>query len=188
MRPEELQSAFLRTFEPERDALWRFIRAMGVEQETAKDMMSETILQAYEAFPTLRDRQAFRSFLFTIAHRIRIRNHHKTRLNAPWDAEAAEALPHPAPLPDHHADVRLLHEALARLPERMRETVVLFELTGLSLEDVRAVQGGTLSGVKSRLRRGREQLTALLTERMPAQPPHTEPYEHYQNLSPEVTL
>jgi RNA polymerase sigma-70 factor (ECF subfamily) len=56
----------------------------------------------------------------------------------------------------------MLHAALGRLPGTQREAIVLFELAGLSLEDVREVQGGSLSGVKSRIVRGRRRLAELL--------------------------
>jgi DNA-directed RNA polymerase specialized sigma24 family protein len=41
---------------------------------------------------------------------------------------------------------------------------VLFEISGFPLEEIRQLQGGTLSGVKSRLKRGREQLRVWLLE------------------------
>jgi RNA polymerase sigma-70 factor (ECF subfamily) len=51
---------------------------------------------------------------------------------------------------------------LAKLPSRQREALVLFELSGFSLDEIRQLQGGTLSGVKSRMKRGREQLRRWL--------------------------
>ena len=49
----------------------------------------------------------------------------------------------------------------------MRETVVLFDVSDLSLEEIRRIQGGTLSGVKMRLKRGRERLARVLGVRSP---------------------
>lgn len=47
----------------------------------------------------------------------------------------------------------------------MKETVILFEISGLSLEEIKKIQGGTISGVKSRLKRGRETLEILMKPR-----------------------
>ncbi len=67
--------------------------------------------------------------------------------------------------PEMRLDIEALDRALARLPEKQREAVILFEISGLSLAEIRDVQGGSLSGVKSRIVRGREQLAVLLGER-----------------------
>ena len=59
-------------------------------------------------------------------------------------------------------EVVLLYRALDELSASQREAVVLFEISGLSLEEVREIQGGSLSGVKSRISRGRQRLAELL--------------------------
>ena len=45
---------------------------------------------------------------------------------------------------------------LNALPEKTKETIILFDVADLSLEEICEIQGGTISGVKSRLKRGRE--------------------------------
>jgi DNA-directed RNA polymerase specialized sigma24 family protein len=71
-------------------------------------------------------------------------------------------IPDEGTTPERAADVAMLNRALARLPERQREAVVLFEISDLSLEEIRVIQGGSLSGVKSRIVRGRQKLAELL--------------------------
>jgi len=53
---------------------------------------------------------------------------------------------------------------LERLPIREREAIVLFEITGLSIKEIQEIQGGTLSGVKSRMARARNRLKGMLVE------------------------
>jgi DNA-directed RNA polymerase specialized sigma24 family protein len=67
----------------------------------------------------------------------------------------------PAP-PDISADVELLYKALAQLPRREREAVVLFEISGFSMKEIREIQGGSLSSVKVRVFRARKRLAELL--------------------------
>jgi RNA polymerase sigma-70 factor (ECF subfamily) len=64
-------------------------------------------------------------------------------------------------------DLLVLHRPLDSLEERQRETVILFEISGLSLEEIRAIQGGSLSGVKSRLVRGRQRLAEVMSDPVP---------------------
>jgi RNA polymerase sigma-70 factor, ECF subfamily len=128
----------------------------------ANDLMSETVLATYERFHTLRDPQAFTSFLFTVATRIYRHKERRARwfgrIN-PGAANEIEAMDHS---PELAMDIRLMHEAIASLPVKQSEAILLFELSGLSLEEIRAIQGGTLSGVKSRLRRARQELAKKL--------------------------
>lgn len=81
-----------------------------------------------------------------------------------YDEKAAELLPDPGALPDTNHDVTLLNELLSKLPDKQREAIVLFELSGFSIEEIRDLQGGSLSGVKMRLSRGRDQLRLWLED------------------------
>jgi RNA polymerase sigma-70 factor (ECF subfamily) len=88
----------------------------------------------------------------------------RAKFSGIWNEAAAQLLPETGSPTDAGYDVEVLYSLLEKLPPRQRECVVLFELSGFSLEEIRQVQGGTLSGVKSRLKRGREQLRRWLLE------------------------
>lgn len=128
----------------------------------AEDVVSETVLQALEGLHRLRDDQAVVSYLFTISSRIVKRARWRRRLFGDYDDEAVANRQHSDPLPDTQADVEILRQALQQLPVKTREALIMFEINGFSLEEIREVQGGSLSGVKSRLVRGRTSLARLL--------------------------
>jgi RNA polymerase sigma-70 factor (ECF subfamily) len=156
------QERFLGLLDPVHDSLCRFVRGMTRDREEARDLTAETILVAFENFGSLRDGRAFLSYLFTIARRICRHRTHRARLFGRYDEGFAAKLVAQGSPPDAAADVPALYAALDRLPAGQREAVVLFELSGLSLEEVREIQGGTLSGVKARVARGRRKLAELL--------------------------
>jgi RNA polymerase sigma-70 factor (ECF subfamily) len=162
---KEKQRQFMELLLPLRDPLVRFARSMARNSEDAEDLVADTMLAAYEGFERVNNRDAFLGYLFTIASRIYRGRVWRRRIFGAYDDHHAESLPHRGTPPDTSADVAFLREALRHLPERQRETVVLFEISGLSLEEIRVVQGGSLSGVKSRLTRGRERLADLLADR-----------------------
>jgi RNA polymerase sigma-70 factor (ECF subfamily) len=162
MTTEGKQEQFLELLKPVYRRLWRFALVTAGNHADAQDLMSETILATYERFHTVRDAKAFVSFLFTVATRI---HRHKTRRSRwfdSYDHERASALHSTEASPEVAAEICVLLESIDKLPTKQREAVVLFEISGFSLEDIREIQGGTLSGVKSRLRRGREALAELL--------------------------
>jgi RNA polymerase sigma-70 factor (ECF subfamily) len=65
---------------------------------------------------------------------------------------------------DVSADIQILNQALSYLPQEQREAIVLFEIVGFSIEEIKAMQGGSLSGVKSRLVRARQKLADMLSD------------------------
>ncbi len=132
-------------------------------REDARDLVSETVLAAHRSFSKLRDHAAFRKSLMTIAIRLYRRQRWRGRIFRDID-EAREIAT--GGTRESNYDLDLLMQALGKLPELQREAVLLFEISGLSIEEIRIIQGGTLSGVKARLKRGRESLRVLLMDDM----------------------
>jgi RNA polymerase sigma-70 factor (ECF subfamily) len=160
---DEEQRHFLELLEPIRPGLARYCRAITTDRETARDLASETILIAYEHFATITgDEKSFSSYLFTTASRLHKRWRWRGKRKVAYDATRAAEIIDTNPAPDSGADIELLYAALRQLPESQREAVVMFEISGLTLEEIRQIQGGSLSGVKSRIARGREKLAKLL--------------------------
>jgi RNA polymerase sigma-70 factor (ECF subfamily) len=161
----EKHKRFMALLEPCLAKLSRYCHAMTADREEAKDLVSDSVLAAYEHFDSLRAPEAFTSYIFKTARHVYYRRSRRKKL---WTVlgKTHESIPDGR---SHQAEVRLDTEALDRalreLPEKQREAVVLFEISGLSLEEIRRVQGGSLSGVKTRLVRGREKLAEILGER-----------------------
>ncbi len=145
--------------------LGRYARALMRDREEARDLVSETITIAFEHFGSLRDDRAFKSYVYTTATRLAHRKQKRERKFEPFDPLLADTLHASGAAPDAGIDIELLYKALEQLPEAMREAVVLFEISGLSLLEIKEIQGGSLSGVKSRIARGREKLADLLGAR-----------------------
>jgi RNA polymerase sigma-70 factor, ECF subfamily len=162
MGDKDKQEEFLGLLEPVQDRLSRFVRTMTWNKEDARDIISETILLAYENFEKIRKKESFMAYLFQIASRLNKRRSWRARMFGYYDEEQAEQIASYNPLPDVNLDVEELYSALKRLPEKQAEAITLFEISGFSLEEIKEIQGGTLSGVKSRLKRGREELTELM--------------------------
>lgn len=156
----EKQEQFLDLIEPHKAGLLRFCRALSNDSDTAKDLASEAILITYERFETLQNKAVIKSYLYTIASRI-ARNERKiAKRNATYDE--ASSIEYHGTSSDVLTDIHLLQEALEKLPEKQREAVIMFEISGLSLIEIKEIQGGSLSGVKMRITRGREQLALSL--------------------------
>lgn len=134
--------------------------ALTRDRETAKELASSTIAIAYERFDTLRNPDAFVSFLFSIASRTHQRNYKKSKIFSFLDP-SQDRWEDRITSPEDHTDVQILYQMLDKLPEKQKEAIILFEINGFSIEEISKIQGGTISGVKSRLKRGKERLKKL---------------------------
>ncbi|MBS1914447.1 MAG: RNA polymerase sigma factor [Bacteroidetes bacterium] len=153
---------FLRLLAACRKPLENFAFAMTRDSDEACDLVAETVLLAFEGFETLRDDQAFLAYLFTIASREHSRRRRRARWFGAFDQEKAENIRFAGAMPDVAADVRLLYGAIEKLPARQREALVLFEISGLSLDEIQKIQGGSIGSIKVRLHRARKHLALLL--------------------------
>ncbi|HVK40054.1 MAG TPA: RNA polymerase sigma factor [Candidatus Kapabacteria bacterium] len=158
----ERNREFMRLLTPVQHRLMHFARAMTRDVHEADDLVADTVLAALERFAEVRDQRAFLSFLFTIASRLHRRKRLRSMFFGDYCEERALRIHDPGVSPESSAEVQLLYRALAQLPERQREAVMLFEISDLTLEEIRAIQGGSLSGVKMRVVRGREALSRIL--------------------------
>ena len=64
---------------------------------------------------------------------------------------------------DADAEVYMLHQALRHLSEEQRESIILFEISGIPIKEIAVIQETSESNVKQRLRRGREKLCKVLS-------------------------
>jgi RNA polymerase sigma-70 factor (ECF subfamily) len=160
--------------------LSRYAFALTNNVDDAKDLLSEASLKAFEQADRLRSTEAFCSYMFIVIRRIHVRQLRRKRLLNLFKEQIEASTHDPRSSIDLQLDVTLLYNALNLLPVKQRETVMLFEISELSIEEIRNIQGGSISGVKSRLTRGRERLTELLSDTLQT--------IERKKLAPETTL
>lgn len=153
---------FLTLLKPVYPRLSRYAYTICRDSELAKDLVSESVLIALEKFGTLRDDEGFAGFLFQVVSRTHKRNRYRERMRSPWSIVFEESVVDDTAQADQGAELAIIMAALEQLPPKTRETILLVDLADLSLEEARRAQGGTLSGVKSRLRRGHARLRRIL--------------------------
>jgi RNA polymerase sigma-70 factor (ECF subfamily) len=151
-------------------------RMLGSTDDAA-DVTQEVFVKTYTTLNQYRGQASFQTWLYRVTanlcvdrHRRRQRLPHVTRsLDAPLETEAGEV---EAEVPDWGADparVALsgelqakVHAALAALSDKLRAVIVMYDLDGLSYEEIAGALGIPLGTVKSRLFHARAQLRTLL--------------------------
>jgi RNA polymerase sigma-70 factor (ECF subfamily) len=143
--------------------LGQFIAARVADPATAEDILQDVFLKIQNRLGQLQDPTKLQGWLYLVA-RNAIIDHHRTRKET---IELPESLPAEPPVPD--GEIEELKAAFRRListlPEPYRQALVLTEFEGLTQKQMAERLGISLSGAKSRVQRGREQLKQMLLER-----------------------
>jgi RNA polymerase sigma-70 factor, ECF subfamily len=133
-----------------------------------EDVLQEIFFRMHRGLSRLRDSERFGPWVYRIAaHVIADRARARSREPLVFVEQAPEA---PEPEPDDEAAE--LEAALgecvalfvARLPSPYREAITLVELEGLTQRAAADMLGISLSGMKSRVQRGREKIRAMFEE------------------------
>jgi RNA polymerase sigma-70 factor (ECF subfamily) len=154
-------------FEPlvrrHQSALFRRARWMGLEPDTAADMVQDTLIKAYESLNTCRDPNRFHVWAGQI-----LRNKCLDFLKS----AARRGVPLPLSLPADWGNPELeqerstlrgrLRDALAALPEDHREAFLMKHGEDLSYEEMADLTGASVSAMKMRVHRARELLRAQM--------------------------
>lgn len=154
----------MKLYEPVHERFVRFCKARAYGNYDADDLVNETVLSAYENFGKLRSEEAFLHFLFGISTNLLRNNYRRKKFRGEYDEEREENLSSTAPNGEQSMDVALLYEALSELPDKQKEAIILFEISGFAIKEIMDIQDSGESAVKARLVRGRKRLAELLTE------------------------
>lgn len=158
---------FAAVFDSHYAEVYRYLRRR-VGSQLAEEMAAETFVVAF------RERRRYdpaiaeiRPWLFGIAANLmrRERRRERRELRAYARSGTDPVAPDPAEVDsriDAHRESRHLAAALASLPSRDREVLLLFAWAELSYEEISQAQGIPIGTVRSRLARCRAQMTGRL--------------------------
>jgi RNA polymerase sigma-70 factor, ECF subfamily len=153
---------FLRLYEPIHLQLSKFCRAMSGNTEDAKDLLNDTILNILESFDNIKDKAVFKSYIFSVASNLYKKKIRRLKFNAEFNANELNQITDLSQNPEYVTDFKIIYQQILMLPGKMAETLILYHISDLSMEEIQKIQGGSLSGVKQRLIRGREKLLSRL--------------------------
>ncbi len=137
---------------------------MGSDKAEAEDVIQQALLKAYEKIDTLRDPARFRSWLFQIITRCfydSVRAPFWKRFVSfdPAEADAKFVVYEE----DTFSNNTQLLTALSQLSEKERSAILLFEIGGFSIKEIKEMQNeSSESAIKSRLSRTRTKLKEIM--------------------------
>jgi RNA polymerase sigma-70 factor, ECF subfamily len=169
--------AFETLYSRHKGALYRYLQRLCRDSEAANDLFQEVWSKVIASRERYEVRAQFNTYLFRIAHNCAIDYFRRTgKVSAGQIAdvnELEEVLPgNDADRPDAQASESEVKAAFKRalddLPAEQRDVFVLYEESGLSLEEIGKVTGVAMETAKSRLRYAVSKLRAALKHHQPA--------------------
>jgi len=162
------REAFGVIFERYQHLVYRFARAMTGSSDAAEDITQEVfVVLIRDLRRYVPERASFSTYLYGIARNVsRDRLRRERRLIARLSRLSTMLAPHATDAVDPVAEDETRSEvrrALASLPLKYREAIVLCDLHDLSYADLAAILRISVAAVRSRLHRGRQLLRQRLS-------------------------
>jgi RNA polymerase sigma-70 factor (ECF subfamily) len=138
----------------------RWARRLLGPQGDAEDVVHEVFLVAHRRLPEWRGEAKITTWLYAITVRVVRERRRRERLRG-WLRLSLRARPDEAPPPtplqslESRRAMETTYRILDGLPDRERTAFILFELEGLSGEEIAAVTGDSVGSVWVRLHRAR---------------------------------
>lgn len=146
--------------------IYAYVMRMVRDPELAADLTQDAFIKAYRAHASLEKPENARAWLYQIAHRVTLDELRRRKIIRflPWTGESRGA----AASAEHEAlEGRLsgeLERALARIPERQREALIMAEIHDLTGLELASALGISHVAARALLTRARESLRRALAE------------------------
>ena len=140
--------------------LRRYARALTGDATRADDLVQDTLERVLAKLDLWQPGSDLRAWLFTLMHNLFV---NQIKARRPADSALDEALDIPVSGGQMEAmTARDIHAALARLPEPLREVILLVGLEQFGYGEAAQVLGVPVGTVMSRLSRARERMRHML--------------------------
>ena len=143
--------------------LHRFIARRVENPLDADDLLQDTFIKIHTRIDTLQDEERLAAWIYSIA-RNTINDYYRSRRA---QFELSDDLVAGDKADDDNPEIELakgLKAMIDDLPDKYRRPLELYELKGMKQSEIALLMGLSLSGAKSRLQRGREQLRQNLLD------------------------
>lgn len=161
-------AAFETLYRRHNDALFRYLLRLSNNRDSAADIFQEVWSKIIKSRDQYRPTAKFTTYLFRVAHNAFIDYLRRNKRYGDGPADDPDLRPGDTAGPDDHAEQaiakRLFLQALALLPQEQRDTFLLFEEAGLTVEQIAAATGVPRETAKSRLRYAVKKLRETMSE------------------------
>jgi RNA polymerase sigma-70 factor (ECF subfamily) len=161
-------AAFEELYLRHKDPVYRYLLRLCRHPDAAEDVFQEVWGKIIKARGSYRHTAKFTTFLYRVAHNCFIDHVRRNKRHAGNASLEPEAHSDPGESPDTATEKSLARErlksALSNLPDEQRDTFLLHEEGGLTIDQIAAVMDCNRETAKSRLRYAINKLRAAIDE------------------------
>jgi RNA polymerase sigma-70 factor (ECF subfamily) len=154
-------------FEKYHIQLFNFFLRLTGNRGVSEDLVQDVFLRILKYRTTYKGQSKFSVWMYQIARNAHIDFLRKSKgelsLDDQWD-EVVESAPTPLDRLEHGQDVKLIQEALARLPLKKREVLVLSRYQDMKYKDIAELLGCQIGTVKAHVHRAIKDLGKIYYE------------------------
>jgi RNA polymerase sigma factor (sigma-70 family) len=147
-----------RSVEEYADSVYRFIRGNLKDEDRANDIVQDSYEKLWRHVAEI-EYQVVKSWLFSTAYHTMIDIIRKEKRMTSLEVEHEKEMIHESQFSDLN---EILHEALERLPEQQKTSVLLRDYEGYSYKEIGDITGQTEAQVKINIYRGRLALKSFI--------------------------
>ena len=140
----------------------RYCSALCFGKMDTEDLVQDVLLSAFQKFDQIQNKNQLKHYLIRAARNTYINGWRRNK----WKGEIAEkqlaALKNKDVSADKILDIELLYKILDLLPEKQKDALILFEISGFSMREIAEIQNSTEGAVKTKISRGREKMRSLI--------------------------
>lgn len=152
---------FIAHVEGTQRAFRRFLVALCCgDSQLADDIAQEAYMKAYLSCDSFKNPDKFNAWIFRIGYTTFINHKRSERMFADYDAAGCVSTGDTA---DDAFKYQDLYEALNRLPDKERTSVLLFYMEGYAVKEIAEIVDVSQDAVRQHLSRGRNHLRSLLS-------------------------
>jgi RNA polymerase sigma factor (sigma-70 family) len=113
--------------------LSRFCRAISGNTNDGEDLMNDVILNVLEDFDKIRDKSAFKSYVFSIASNLNKKKKRRRKFKADFNQSEINLIADVSNDQEYLTDFKIIYDLILTLPEKTSETMILFHISDLSI-------------------------------------------------------
>lgn len=155
---------FLDWYQPIHTSFVRYCSSKSIDLMPTEDLVQETILATLAAFDNIKNKEKLLSYMIGVVNNI-IKNHlRQKKFRATWNEETMATIAAKVKDPEIALDIQYLYQCIHQLKAKEKEAILLFEISGFSIQEISQIQQSSPSAVKTRLHRARKALKELVAQ------------------------
>lgn len=162
---DDPRTTFMQAYQRCHEPFARYCSALAYGRMDAQDLMQDVLLSAFQQFERIRQKDQLLHYLLRAARNRAASNWRIGSRNTAITEAQTTRLRERGASAEMLVDVDILYRTMAKLPEKLRDALVLFEVSGLSMAEIAEIQGTNENAVKTRVSRARSTIRSTLEGR-----------------------